>query len=424
MDERQVVENTPGMPATVASLTADLRTFGLRPGMLVLVHSSLSALGWVCGGAAAVLHALDAAVGPQGTIVMPAQSGDLSDPEHWSRPPVPEAWKPLIREAMPPYDPARTPSRGVGVIAETFRAWPETVRSAHPQTSFAARGPLAHAVCDGHSLDYGLGEQSPLARIYDLDGWVLLLGVGHSSNTSLHLAEYRAEYRGKRAARNAAPIVVDGVRTWVEIRDVDLECGDFEVLGAAFAAAPGRLVAGRVGAGPALLMRQRELVDFAVGWMGANRGIPSTDVGPSIRAARASDRAEWTRLRHALWPKHPAVELGAELDLLLGDPKTAAFVAQASRGRLCGLIEVALRDSAEGCATRPVGYIEGWYVDPDVRGRGIGRRLAEAGEAWAREHGCTEMASDTTPEYPDSPAAHVAAGYERIQITFHFRKSL
>ncbi|MFC0211174.1 aminoglycoside N(3)-acetyltransferase [Paenibacillus chartarius] len=277
--ERQVIEATQGLPATAQSLANDLRDLGVEPGMPLIVHSSLSSLGWVVGGAQAVVMALAQAVGEEGTLLMPTQTGGLSEPSVWQNPPVPEAWWPIIREHMPAFDPGLTPTRGMGAIVETFRTWPGTLRSAHPQLSFAARGKLAGALLAGQTLNDGLGERSPLARLYDHDGWVLLLGVGHDNNTSIHLAEYRAHYPGKEQREYAAPVMIDGRREWTTYLDIQFVTDDFPAIGDAFAQATGLVAHGKVGQAQALLMPQRELVDYAVMWMGLHRGIHTDLMG-------------------------------------------------------------------------------------------------------------------------------------------------
>ncbi len=270
MGEREQVERVV-TPATIGSLTRDLAALGVQPGMTLLVHSSLSALGWISGGALAVVLALREAIGPEGTLVMPTHSGDLTDPADWRNPPVPEVWWPIIRETMPAYDPALTPTRGMGAIPDCFRAGRDVFRSGHPQGSFAARGRWAEQITAGHELTSDFGDRSPLARLYDLDGWVLLLGVGHGNNTSLHLAEYRATYPGKRFVSSGAPLLIDGERRWVEFQTLRVDSDDFPAIGAAFAQESGLVRVGQIATAPALLMPQRALVDYGVRWMGEHR---------------------------------------------------------------------------------------------------------------------------------------------------------
>lgn len=264
MGEADAIAGTGELPVTPEDLVRDLGELGVRPGSVLLVHTSLSALGWVCGRAVGVIEALGTALGEEGTLVMPTHSTGLSEPAEWENPPVPPEWWPVIRRHTPAFDPARTPTRSMGAVAELFRTWPGVRRSAHPLYSFAARGPLAERVLADHALGESLGERSPLGRLYDLDAWVLLLGVGHDRNTSLHLAEHRAPWPGKRLKRVGAPVVVDGRRRWLAFEELDVSSDDFPALGAAFGRRARR---GRVGRGEALLMSQRELVDFGARWI-------------------------------------------------------------------------------------------------------------------------------------------------------------
>ena len=273
MSEGEVVQNTE-VPATINSLQADLRALGVRSGMVLLVHSSLSAMGWVCGGPVAVIIALQGVLGGTGTLVMPAHSTDLTEPSQWQNPPVPESWWSVIRATMPAYQPDLTPTRSMGIIAETFRKQKGVLRSAHPHHSFCAYGHHASNITDNHSLDFGLGEGSPLARIYDLGGFVLLLGVGHDSNTSMHLAEYRATFATKCIIQEGAPISTAGSRRWTTFENVDLDSSDFEQIGEDFLSSDvGRGARrGKVGLANCQLMPQRAVVDFAVDWLEKNRG--------------------------------------------------------------------------------------------------------------------------------------------------------
>lgn len=260
-------------PTTRRSLVAGLRSLGVTNGMTLIVHSSLSRIGWVAGGSQAVIEALIEAVGPDGTLVMPAHSSGLSEPSIWQHPPVPESWWQIIRDETPAFDPLVTPTRLMGAVAEAFRTYPGVRRSGHPQVSFAARGPNAAFVLAEHSFEHPLGEGSPLARLYDLDAHILLLGVGHENNTTLHLAEYRADYPGKAWTIQGAPVTIDGERRWIVFEDLEGVSDDFEQIGEAFAASGGERRR-QVGFGEARLVGVRALVDFAVDWMTANREAP------------------------------------------------------------------------------------------------------------------------------------------------------
>lgn len=270
MSEAGPIAATSGLPATVDSLARDLATLGLAPGGIVIVHSSMKALGYVVGGPIAAIAALERALGPTGTLVMPSFSSQLTDPASWVAPPVPREWWPTIRAHEPAFDPAATPTRQMGAIPELFRTLPGTRRSNHPHFSFVARGPDAVAITDGHGLGDSLGETSPLARLYERHAQILLLGVGHANNSSIHLAEHRTRVPTRRREKRGGPIQRGDERVWVVYDDIAFDTDDFPMLGEAFGAT-GRERIGRVGMATERLMRQRDLVDFAVGWMERNR---------------------------------------------------------------------------------------------------------------------------------------------------------
>ncbi len=267
-------------PATRATLAADLRALGVQEGDVLVVHSSLSSLGYVVGGATAVVGALLDAVGPAGTVTMPGHSSDWSEPSYWEAPPVPRDWWPVIREHLPVFDPRTTPLRAMGAVAEALHRTPGTLRSDHPRLSHLAHGAQAGWITTGHALADGFGERSPLARLYDLDARVLLLGVGHASNTSLHLAEHRAVWPGKCRVVQGSPVAVHGVRQWLTYEETEVDTDDFPAVGAAFAAT-GAVRSGLVGSGTAQLMSQRRLVDMATEWFAAHRGGDGERTAPS-----------------------------------------------------------------------------------------------------------------------------------------------
>lgn len=256
-------------PLTRDVLAAELRHLGLRAGDVVLVHSSLKALGWVCGGPVTVVDALLDVLGQSGTLVSYAQSPDNRDPSRWHHRPVPPQWWPAIRANLPGFDPATTPCRELGLVAETIRTWPGAVRSAHPQTSFTAVGAAAHDLMSVHELESELGERSPLAALEAIDAKILLLGVGYDRCTAFHLAEYRLPSRASRS--NACCIRTAGGPEWVSFEGAVLDSSDFADLGRVYESSSTAVVRRKIGAGQARLMPLPGAVDFATSWLRAAR---------------------------------------------------------------------------------------------------------------------------------------------------------
>ena len=152
-----------------------------------------------------------------------------------------------------------------------------------------------------------------------------------------------------------------------------------------------------------------------------------------VRSVCTADQAEWLRMRSALWPDDSDGEHAKEIAAFLNNKAfgwsdsllaLAVFVAVRPFGGLCGFVEASIRPFVDGCKTRPVGYIEGWFVDAEMRRQEIGRRLVIAAEQWAKAQGCTEVASDAHLENTVSIKAHEALGYEELSRTVHFRKPI
>ncbi|MCP4420708.1 MAG: AAC(3) family N-acetyltransferase [Chloroflexi bacterium] len=262
MTETAVVKKSPH-PFTKSLLIEHFQTLGVEAEMTLLVHSSLSKIGYVPGGSIAVIQALQELLTEAGTLVMPTFCGN-SDPTQWQNPPVPAEWQQIIRDEMPAFDPQRTPTRMMGAIAELFRTWPNVQRSDHPQDSFAAWGKHAHTITADHQLAFSFGEQSPLARLYDLDGYVLLLGVGYGNNTSFHLAEIRANIA--KTVQQGSAVLQNGRRVWQWFDDLDYDDECFPQIGSDFENAHTVSVA-NVGLAECRLFSQRTAVDFAAGWL-------------------------------------------------------------------------------------------------------------------------------------------------------------
>ncbi len=257
-------------PLTFGDMVEELKKIGLEKGQVVSAHISLSKIGWIVGGAETLIRALLHVVGSTGTVMMPSQTWKNLDPStgvHWEQP---KEWWSVIRDNWPAYDPEITPAIGMGITAEMFRKWPGAKRSSHPARSFAAVGPHAEYLVENHDLENIFGEDSPLDKLYKLGGYILLLGVGHNKNTSLHLAETRAEYPGKHLSRESSAVMIEGRRQWMTYETLVVDDEDFMELGSEYNKG-NKIPIQRVGGADTLFMPQRPLVDWAVNWMEKNR---------------------------------------------------------------------------------------------------------------------------------------------------------
>ncbi|MEW1778342.1 AAC(3) family N-acetyltransferase [Streptomyces sp. NPDC086777] len=242
----------------------------MRPGDTLLVHASLRRVG---SGPGAVLAALLDVLGPEGTVVVPAFTAGNSDtsPDYRDRTRgMTHRQRVLHRASMPPFERDRTPSERMGRFAEVVRCAQGAVRSAHPQTSFAALGARSGELMACHDEECHLGERSPLARLERAGAHVLLLGVGYEVCTAFHLGEYRLPDPPRRLYR--CVVLRDGARTWISYEDVALDDRDFGSLGSEFEAGGTAAVArGRFGDAQAVLFPLARAVEFAVSWLAENR---------------------------------------------------------------------------------------------------------------------------------------------------------
>ncbi len=246
------------------ALADDLRRLGVRPGQDLLVHTSLSSLGPVAGGPATLLEALRTAA-PGATIVVPTHTAGNSTSSTRYR--VATAGLTDARLAgyvddMPGFDPAVTPSSGMGVFAEYVRKSPDAVRSTHPQTSFAAIGPRAAECVAGHALECHLGELSPLGWLDRNGAWALLLGVGYTACTAFHLAEYRLPDKPPPCVYSCY-VMVGNRRESRVFTDLALDDSDFEAIGERIDGEP-FVRHGQVGAADCRLIPVRDAVRFAL----------------------------------------------------------------------------------------------------------------------------------------------------------------
>lgn len=265
MTEFDVIQKTNEFQS-IDTLTKQLYSLGIQHGDSLIVHSSLSKMGWIAGGEQAVVEALMKVVTPKGTIVMPAQSTANSEPSYWSLPPVPKAWQQLVRDTLPAYDPHLTPIRGMGKIAECFLKHPLTIRSSHPAHSFMAWGKNAENWMSSHPLEDSFGLTSPLGKIYQTSAKIVLIGVDYDSCTALHLAEFLADQ--KSYSPQGTAMLVNGERKWVTYNMLDMDSERFPAIGKEFEEISEASISyGRLGQARTRVIPMKPLIDFGIEWL-------------------------------------------------------------------------------------------------------------------------------------------------------------
>lgn len=248
---------------SIGRVRQHLRDLGVQPGSVLLVHTAFSKVRPVEGGPQGLILALTDVIGAAGTLVMPSMS---DDDDH-------------------PFDATTTPCRGMGIVADTFRRLPGVLRGNSPH-AFSAQGPAAAAIVAPQPVRIPHGLDSPVGRVRDLDGWILLLGVGHDGNTTVHLAEALAGVRYRRPKH--ATVLRSGEPVRVDYGEIDHCCQRFALVDEWLDAA--RLQRrGIVGHAEARLVRSRALVEVVTAQLRSNETVFLHPYGIDVECDEARD---------------------------------------------------------------------------------------------------------------------------------------
>jgi aminoglycoside 3-N-acetyltransferase len=254
------------IPITHSQLVEGFRRLGVEAGQIVMLHASYKAVGAVMGGPNVVLQALLDVLTPSGTLMMYVGWEDLP---YLNDTPMDE--RQVHYDEHPAFDPRTAhATRWNGILAEFLRTWPDAHRSENPENSMVAVGAQAAWLTRDHPLNYGYGTGSPLAKLIEAKGKVLMLGASLDKITLLHHAENLARMRHKQVVHYQWPILRDGKKVWVEIEDYDT--GDphddytFERIGKDYVAQGGGM-RGVVGNAESYLFDAADICGFAVRWL-------------------------------------------------------------------------------------------------------------------------------------------------------------
>jgi aminoglycoside 3-N-acetyltransferase len=270
MSEKKVIDSSIS-PVSTEDIFRDLQHLGITTGDHLMLHVSLKSMGWVIGAEVALLDAIINLIGKKGTLVMPAQTGNLGDPSQWENPPVPSAWVSKIKATMPAFDVNKTPTYHIGKVAELFRTWPGVVRSNHPHASFTGWGFEAKELMKTHDLDSAFGLNSPLHAMLKRPFKILFIGVDYDVCTALHYAEALQESPKKE--RKMMVVQDKNERKIIEVMDLAYSTKYFKKIGQAFETSY-QVKKGLIGHAQARLVPMANLLEFATEWF--NKHVKKT----------------------------------------------------------------------------------------------------------------------------------------------------
>lgn len=214
---------------TKEQLKEQLSLLGVEEGMTLMVHASMKSFGYVCGGSETLIDAVLELLGYEGTLVVPLQSSDNTEPSYWQNPPIDVSLYPEVRKHHPAFHMHHSDCSNMGVFVEGVRHREGCIISSHPNAAFASVGKYARFICRKHDLSFPFAENSPLKACVDLKAHVLLLGVGFDRCTGLHYAEHLSKQRAI-LLQGSAMDTSEG-RKWVKYLDYNHDSDDFVYIG-------------------------------------------------------------------------------------------------------------------------------------------------------------------------------------------------
>lgn len=247
------------------ALTSDeimnqLAKFQIPKGSVLEVHCSLKNVGYIIGGAQTLVDCLIKTVGQDGTVVMTHMCSENSEPAYWCNPPIERSLWETVRNSTPAFSSQSTETMGMSVVNANLSRRSGCYNSNHPNCGFIAYGRLAEYITENHSLDFPLGDNSPLGKMYNLPSYILLIGVDYDNCTAMHLGECRS---GKRAIiMQGAAVNENGQRKWKKYLDYDVDSDDFTIIGNRMEE-EGLVNKGYIGSALCKLMKFTTAVDYA-----------------------------------------------------------------------------------------------------------------------------------------------------------------